>query len=29
MIDVSWVAVNHDGKGVSAPDPLVWKEEGG
>ena len=24
VIVISWVAVNHDGKGCSAPDPLVW-----
>ena len=26
MIAVSRVAVNHDGKGGSAPDPLVWDQ---
>ena len=28
MIAVSRVAVNHDGKGGSAPDPLVWDQGG-
>ena len=28
MIAVSGVAVNHDGKGGSAPDPLVWDQGG-
>ena len=28
MIAVSRVAVNHDGKGCSAPDPLVWDQGG-
>ena len=28
MIAVSSVAVNHDGKGGSAPDPLVWDQGG-
>ena len=23
-IAISWVSVNHDGRGGSAPDPLVW-----
>ena len=29
MIAVSRVAVNHDGKGGSAPDPLVWDQGSG
>ena len=28
MIAVSWVAVNHGGEGVSAPDPLIWDHGG-
>ena len=28
MIAVSGVAVNHDGKGGSASDPLVWDQGG-
>ena len=28
MIAVSRVAVNHDGRGSSAPDPLVWDQGG-
>ena len=28
MVAVAWVAVNHDGRGGTAPDPLVWKQEG-
>ena len=26
MIAVAWVTVNHDGRGGTAPDPLVWDE---
>ena len=26
MIAVAWVSVNHDGKGGTAPDPLVWDQ---
>ena len=26
MVAVSWVAVNHDGRSGSAPDPLVWDQ---
>ena len=25
MIAVAWVSVNHDGRGGTAPDPLVWE----
>ena len=28
MVAVSRVAVNHDGRGGSAPDPLVWDQGG-
>ena len=28
MIAVAWVAVNHDGRGGTAPDPLVWDQGG-
>ena len=26
MIAIAWVSVNHDGKGGTAPDPLVWDQ---
>ena len=26
MVAMSWVSVNHDGRGGSAPDPLVWDQ---
>ena len=26
MIAVAWVSVNHDGKGGTAPDPIVWDQ---
>ena len=26
MIAVAWVIVNHDGKGGTAPDPIVWDQ---
>ena len=26
MIAVAWVTVNHDGKGGTAPEPLVWDQ---
>ena len=28
MIAVAGVAVNHDGRGGTAPDPLVWDQGG-
>ena len=27
MIAIARVSVNHDGKGGTAPDPLVWDQE--
>ena len=26
MVAIAWVSVNHDGRGGTAPDPLVWDQ---
>ena len=26
MVAISWVSVNHDGRGSTAPDALVWEQ---